>query len=56
MWDLLRDCTAGLKWLQEQHGWAHLNIKPGNVLKCQDKFKLGDPCCSVEVLKGCLER
>lgn len=28
----------------------HLNIKPGNVLKCRDKFKLSDPLLSIENL------
>ncbi len=56
VWDLLRDCTSALKWLADHHAAPHLNIKPGNILKCQGKFKMVDPYCSPHVLKGCLDR
>lgn len=49
-WDLLRDCTRGLSWLYQHHD-AHLNIKPGNVLKCQRKFKLADPYLHTGILQ-----
>jgi serine/threonine protein kinase len=40
-WQLLRECGEGLKWLQN-NSLYHLNIKPGNILKCQRRFKLSD--------------
>lgn len=50
-WDLLKDCTRALSWLSEQQNTSHLNIKPGNILKCQRKFKLADPLLNSAVLQ-----
>ena len=42
VWALLTDCCSALIWMKEEDE-VHLNIKPGNVLKCREKFKLADP-------------
>jgi serine/threonine protein kinase len=54
-WDLLRDCTRALSWLYSHHNASHLNIKPGNILKCQRKFKFADPFLDSSVLQACLK-
>lgn len=56
VWDLLRDCCAALSWLTEEQGLWHLNIKPGNIIKCQRKFKLTDPYCTQATLQSYLHR
>lgn len=32
----------------------HLNIKPGNLLKCHDKYKLADPFLNGQILQRAL--
>jgi hypothetical protein len=34
----------------------HLNIKPGNLLKCREKYKLSDPFISFECLQNAFNR
>jgi hypothetical protein len=50
VWDLIRDCSRALKWLNHEQGSSHLNLKPGNILRCQKKFKLADPFLSIDIL------
>lgn len=56
VWDLIRDCCSALNWLSEEKNQSHLNIKPGNIVKCQRKFKLADPYCTKDVLQVYLEK
>lgn len=53
-WDLITDCCSSLQWLQETVQEHHLNIKPGNILKCKDKYKLADLYGRVETLSAYL--
>jgi eukaryotic-like serine/threonine-protein kinase len=55
-WDLLRDCSRSLSWLSKEHNASHMNIKPGNILKCQKKFKFADPFLDSSVLQSHLKR
>jgi hypothetical protein len=54
-WDLLRDCSKSLSLLSKQHSMSHMNIKPGNILKCQRKFKFSDPFLNPSILQTILK-
>lgn len=51
VWSVLTDCCETLQWMNEELSISHLNIKPGNILKCGDRYKLADPFGSAEMLK-----
>lgn len=55
-WDLLRDTTQALHWMSSQMGVYHLNIKPGNILKSQKKYKLADPYIDPLILQAYLKK
>lgn len=46
VWSLLFDSADSLKFIYEQ-GKVHMNITPGNIIKCRGKYKLSDPFASV---------
>jgi serine/threonine protein kinase len=50
VWSVLTDCCETLQWMNEL-SISHLNIKPGNILKCGDRYKLADPFGSAEMLE-----
>jgi serine/threonine protein kinase len=55
-WDLLRDAAQALQWMSESMGVPHLNIKPGNILKFQKRYKLADPYTDPMILQAYLRK
>ena len=51
VWSVLNDCCTGLENMMDQLGEHHLNIKPGNILKCRENYKLSDPFLNEDFLK-----
>jgi serine/threonine protein kinase len=42
VWSIIYDSVECLKWMHECEK-IHMNIKPGNIIKCRGKYKLTDP-------------
>jgi serine/threonine protein kinase len=45
---LLMDVSTNLIWLKDRRNFAHLNLKPENILNCRGKYKLMDMLCTLE--------
>jgi serine/threonine protein kinase len=55
VWRIIYDVSESLEWIY-QESYVHLNIKPGNIVKCRHKYKLSDPHTTIEIMKAELQQ
>jgi serine/threonine protein kinase len=48
---LLMDISTNLIWLKDKRNFAHLNLRPDNILNCRGKYKLMDMLCTLENIR-----
>lgn len=52
---MLYDVIKSLKWIHQSRKF-HMNIRPGNIIKCKGKYKLSDPLVNSQHLEQYLAK
>jgi serine/threonine protein kinase len=54
VWSVIYNCASSLNWIHSCEK-LHMNIKPGNIIKCRGKYKLADPLIEHDFVQNHLE-